>query len=76
MPTSGQKASSIFNALPFETRHAVIPLITDTQIREMEAAKRILVAAHKRTLREIDEKIQHLKGILDKRLAEQEDERS
>ena len=52
----------LWNDLPFDERHRLMPYMVETQIMHLEQTRAKVVRGHKRTLSEIDDQINNLKS--------------
>ena len=58
------KHSDAFNALPFEQRELLVPVMQETRIRDLKAMREQLVTNHKKQLRDWDELISRLESAV------------
>ena len=56
----------LWNDLPFEERHRLMPYATECQIRHYKQMRQLAVRNHRRTLAEIDKWISNLESELPK----------
>ncbi len=57
--------SDKFNALPFEQRQILVPVMRETRIRDLKSMRKQLVANHRKQLRDWDELIKRLEDSVE-----------
>ena len=57
--------SAKFNALPFDLRKVLCPVMDETRVRDLKSIRAELVRSHKRQLRELDDLIKRIERSIE-----------